>query len=115
MELHSLDGQAAMPQPHDLPVLGFGGDQEIPRQRLALDHERVIARGREMILNLRKNAEAVVPYPRNLSMHHRLCPHYLLAERLADRLVAQADAEDRQLAGEPLYERQRDARFVRRA
>src|SRR5690606_2741860 len=49
MELHALDVEFAMAQPHDLVdrtvgVFGPRGDLEASRQRLALDHQRVVTR-----------------------------------------------------------------------
>src|SRR5258706_3607910 len=51
----------------------------------------------------------------SLAVHHLFRVHDNAAESLPDRLVAQADAEDRHLAGELFDERHRYARFVRRA
>ena len=51
----------------------------------------------------------------SLAVHHALRAHDRAAERLADRLVAEAHAENRDLAGEALDQRHRDAGLVRRA
>src|SRR6266536_6210832 len=47
VELHALDVEPAVAQPHDLPLVGPGGDRERRGQGLALDHERVVAAGGE--------------------------------------------------------------------
>jgi hypothetical protein len=52
---------------------------------------------------------------RGLAVHQLLGMHDLAAEGRADALVAEADAEQRNLAGELLDRRHRDAGFGRRA
>ena len=47
-----------------------------------------------------------------LSVHHLPRPHHFAAEGLADALMAKADTEQRQLAGEALDNGQRDAGLV---
>ena len=49
----------------------------------------------------------------SLAVHQRLGVHYLAAEGLAQRLMAEAHAENRQFAGEGADRRERNARFVR--
>src|SRR3954464_8084877 len=95
MELHPLDGQRAMAQPHDLAVVRFRGDGETCGQRLALDHERVVTGSLEIARQTVEYAFAVVPHARDLAVHHLACAHDLAAERLADRLVSEANAEQR--------------------
>jgi hypothetical protein len=75
----------------------------------------VIAGRHEVILDLGKNARPIVPDTRRLPVHDLPRPHHLAAERLADGLVAEADAEDRHAAGETRDGSERDARLVRRA
>src|SRR6516165_9918517 len=50
-----------------------------------------------------------------LAVHELRSAHDVAAERRADGLVSQADAEDGQFAGEVLDERDADARLLRRA
>ena len=52
---------------------------------------------------------------RGLAVHDPVGPHDLGAEGVADALVAEADAEDRDRRGEPLDHGVRDAGFSRRA
>lgn len=47
-----------------------------------------------------------------LAVHHLPRPHHFAAEGLADALMAKADTEQRQLAGEALDNGQRDAGLV---
>ena len=49
MELHALDVELAMAQPHDRAVVGLGGDLEHVGHRGAVDDERVVAGGLERI------------------------------------------------------------------
>jgi len=48
-------------------------------------------------------------------VHDLASTHYIATEGLADALMAKANAEDRQLAGEMANQFQRDARLVGRA
>src|ERR1043165_1721685 len=113
MELHPLDRQAAMAQPHDLAVLGFGGDGEALRQRCALDDQRVITRSHETNRYFFEDPFSVVTDARRLAVHDPAGADHLSAERLADRLVAEADAENRRTDRGDGF--QADARLVRRA
>ena len=49
MELHAFDAKFAVTQTHDCAVGGFGGNFQRSRQRLSLDDQRVIARGRKIL------------------------------------------------------------------
>ena len=48
MELHAVDRQVAVGDPHDEPVIGLGRHLEVARAGVAGDDERVVARRREM-------------------------------------------------------------------
>src|SRR5207247_1099879 len=95
MELHAFDRQVAVAQAHDLAVLRLGAHRQAAGQRLALHGERVVARRDELVRNLEINPVAVVPDARQLAMHHLPSAHHPAAERLPDRLVPEADPEDR--------------------
>src|SRR5918992_4943398 len=56
-----------------------------------------------------------MPDARDLAVHNPLRPHHLAAEGLADRLVSETHAEDRDAAGEALDRCEGDAGLVRRA
>src|SRR5687768_10620265 len=114
VELHALHRQAAVAQPHDLAVLGFGADLEARGQSLALDDQRVVTGGHKTILQLGENPPAIMLDARNLAVHHLLRAHHLAAERLSDRLVAKAYTEDRYPAGQPLDGGERHPGLVRR-
>ena len=49
MELHAPDREIAVRHPHDLPLVGPGGDVEIRGQALPFDEERVVAGGGERV------------------------------------------------------------------
>jgi hypothetical protein len=115
MKLHAFDRQAAMAQPHDLAVLGRGADLEARGQAVALHDQRVIARRHEFLWQGLENPLPIMPDARHLAVHHLPGAHHRAAERLSDRLVPEAHAEDRDAAREPLDRLERDACLVRRA
>src|SRR5258705_5148053 len=112
MELDALDGIAPMTKAHDLAVLGPGRDLERVRHRVAQDRERVVARGDEGVAGSGEHAAAVVPDRGRLAVHPRLRPRDRGAGRLADRLVAEADAEDRRRRAEATDDLERHARLI---
>src|SRR5208283_706468 len=85
------------------------------RQRLGLDDERMIARRLEGPVNAAKDRLAAVQYRRHLAVDRQGRAHHLAAESLADRLMPQADAEDRDLAAGAGDEVEAHARLMRRA
>src|SRR6185503_6446228 len=62
-----------------------------------------------------KHAFAVVPNARDLAVHNASGPHHSTAECLADRLVAEAHPEDRDIRAESGNRTERNARFAGRA
>jgi len=60
-----------------------------------------------------KNGSPVVLYLDRFSMYRFRRSHDFAAEKLADRLVAETNAQDRQPAGEPLYNAQRNPCVIR--
>src|SRR4051812_6216976 len=62
-----------------------------------------------------ENALVLVEYRTSLTVHHLPGAHYIAAKGLADGLVTQADAEDRQFAGKVLDGFDGNAGFGRRA
>jgi hypothetical protein len=63
----------------------------------------------------RKTPDIAVLHRRHLAVHQLLGVHDATAEGFADRLVAEANAEQRNLAGKLANRRQRDAGLRRRA
>ena len=85
---------------HDLPLGGLSGDLEAGGQRVALDDERVIARGVEGIGHPGEEVFAIVLNGRGLPVHHPVVHDDFAAERVSDALMAEADAEERELRAE---------------
>src|SRR5690348_1636129 len=115
MKLHAVDRHLPMGEPHHQTVVGFGGHFKLARQRLALDHQRMIARGFEWRVDAAKDAAAIVLDFGKLAVHRHRCAHDLAAESLADRLVAEANAEDRDARRRGGDQVEADAGLVRRA
>src|SRR5208337_3183532 len=115
MELHAVYGAVAVRHRHDQPVVGFGGHLELVRRGRALDDERMIARRLERPVEPAKDSSGVVLDARDLAMHGDWRPHHLAAEGLPDRLMAEADAEERRRLARRPHEVEADARLVRRA
>jgi hypothetical protein len=102
-------------QTHD-DVAGLGGDFEFVGKAVAVDDQRVVPRGLEGRRHVLEHALARVANARELAVHWLWCPHHLAAEYLPDRLVAEADAEHRQLGlGRRLDEVHADTGLVGRA
>src|SRR4029079_13824694 len=80
-------------------VLRCGAEGETSRQTRALDNQGVIAGGLERGIDAAKDALATVPDRRELAVNRRRCTHHLAAERVSDRLMTEADAEDRNAGG----------------
>src|SRR5271167_2978527 len=96
-------------------MFGVGGHGEIVREASAIDDKRVIARRLEGCVDAAENARAVVADQRKLAVYWRRRPHDRAAEGVADRLMAKADAEDRDFAGSGRDQIEADAGLSRRA
>src|SRR6188768_3149259 len=72
MELHALDRQLAVPDRHDLAILGRSGHVEHRRQARALDGERMVARRVEWRRHVLENTALVVDDRRQLAVHDAL-------------------------------------------
>ena len=114
MELHPVHRQARMREPHHQAVIRFRVDEEIARHARALDHQRMIARGAERPVDAAKHARACVLDLEHLAVLRRGA-HDLATKRLADGLMAEANAEDRNARRRLGDEFEADAGFVRRA
>src|SRR5689334_14781402 len=105
MELHAFDRALLVAKAHDLAFRGPRGDLEAIGKRLALDDERVIARGFERRGETGEDALSFMEDRRDATVHQTIGTHDLAAERLADRLMTEADAEDRHLRMNDGFER----------
>ena len=108
MELHPLDAQGAVAQSHDHAVGRGGRDLQLVGHRVGLHHQRVVAGGDEGIGQAGEDALPVVVDLRGLAVHQMRGGHDAAAVGLADALVAQADAEQRDLPGQLPDSRQAD-------
>src|SRR5947209_5074463 len=99
MELDAVERPLAMLQSHDDAVRRLGGDGQAVGPARAVDDEGMVARRLERVGQPGEDAAAAVAYGAQLAVHRPGGAHDLAAEDLADDLVAEADAEDRQVAG----------------
>ena len=90
-----------------------GGDLELGGETLLEHHQRVVARGIEVLLEIREDAAAIVMDPGGLAVHLLARARDGAPERLADGLVSETDAEDRGGGVEASDQPERDARAVR--
>ena len=80
----------------------------VARKRFALDDQRMVARGGEMLRqSLRKIVFAVVMDFAGFAVHHFGRANHLAAECRADGLMAEANAEDWNFSCEALDQRRR--------
>src|SRR5882762_4968900 len=111
MELHALHGELAVAHAHDLAVLGLGRDLQALGQRRPANRKRMIAGRHERTRKSAKHTEARMADRRGFSVHDLTRMHNLAAESLADRLMAEAHAQYRNVAGKLAYRGERDSRF----
>ena len=79
----------------------------VSRQRFSLDDQRVVARGLKILRQAAKDRFAVVMNFAGLAVHHLRRANHAAAKRRADRLMPQANAENRNLPREALDQRRR--------
>src|SRR6185295_12235748 len=96
MELHAPVRQLAVAQAHESPVVGPGERLQLLRQRALLHLQAVVARGLEGVRQAGENALIAVADGRGLAVHQPGRAVHRGAERQAQRLVAEADAEQGQ-------------------
>src|SRR5262249_50926541 len=102
MKLDAFDGLAAMAEPHDLALAGPCADLQTRGQRLPPHEQRMVARRVERIRQALEDRLAVVLDRRRLAVHDALGADDLAAECCTERLMSEADTEDREAAGEAL-------------
>ena len=74
MKLHSVDGQLAMPQAHDLLFGGLRGDLQTIWDGVTLDNQRVVAGRRERIRQVGEDTVVVMLNRRGLAVHEPIGP-----------------------------------------
>src|SRR6202158_3288859 len=115
MELHAVHRMLLVRHRHHEPVVGLGGDFELGGHAIALDDERVITRRLERRVDAAQHPFTLVLDGRELAVHGNGGAHPVAAIGAADRLVAEADAENRHAVAEPLDEFERNTGFFRGA
>ena len=115
MELHAVHRIAAVVHPHDQGVGRFRCHFKILREVFAIDDERVIARRPERPVDAVEDTCAGLPDFGELAVHRNRRPDHAAAKSLADGLVAEADAKDRNVRGGALDQIEADAGLVGRA
>ncbi len=117
MELYAFNRELAVPQAHDdalaVGIMRFRADLQLFGQSFFGDDERVISRGGHWQRRVFKNSPAVMRDLADFAMHDLAGAHDVTAERGADGLVPQTDAENRALTGEVLDEINADASLMR--
>src|SRR5437773_11015185 len=103
VELHALHGELTVAHAHDLAVFGFRGDLEALGQGRAADRKRMVTRRHETARQSTKHAQAAMLDRRGSSVDDFTRAHDLAAERLADRLMAEAHAQSPDPARKPAY------------
>src|SRR5439155_21418642 len=115
MELHAVDRELAMRNAHDEAFIGLRAERKLVRQAVAIDYQRMIARRLERRIDAAEHPGAAVPDLGELAVHRHRRAHDLSAERLADCLVTEAYAENRNALRGLVDQIETDARLVRRA
>ena len=103
-----------MPHSHDLSSFITGDDLEALRQRIRCSDQRMIARYHGLFCQtLEQRLFGIHLDDALLAVHKLLRVLNSAAERLADGLMTEAHAEDRNAAAEPAYHFLADARVLR--
>ena len=108
-------GMGLVLQAHDQAIGGLGGHLEAVGQRRPLDDQRVVAGDLEAAWADRRTGPVVVLHLRQLAVHRQLRALTSPAVGLADRLMAEADAEQRDLSPAAFDQIEADTGLVGRA
>ena len=98
VKLHAFNVQTGVFDTHDFAVIGPGRDLQAGRASGALDRQRVVAVDRELPRQAFKHALLRGADDRGLAVHELLRANDVAAKCRANRLMAQADTQNRQLA-----------------
>src|SRR5690554_6396414 len=117
MELHTLDIQLTVAQPHDQPrcdivLVGHGGNFETRRKRLDSHHQRVITGDCKRIFQTGKNPLPAMTDMRCLAVQRLGCTHDVTSVGLSNGLVSKTDSQNRQTTGKMADGGQRNTRLV---
>src|SRR5437879_785535 len=95
MKLDSVNRTFAMSDGHDHAVVSLRIDAQVVRHRIAVDHERVITRGLHRRRAAGEEPALFVEHITQLAVDGNASANDAGAERFADRLVPETDAEER--------------------
>ena len=101
-----------MAHTHDFAVVGPGRHLKFRRARRALDGQRMVAIHGEPFRQPGEYARSRSVNDRGLAMHQSLRAYDLAAQRSANALVPETNAQDRQLADEMTDRLDRDTGLV---
>jgi len=104
-----------MPHAHDFAIIRPRGNLQTLGKRLTLNHQGVITRRGKRAWQPGEHTDILVMNLGCLAVHELLRMHDLAAEGLADTLMPQAHAENRDFARELFNRRHRHPCFIRRA
>lgn len=100
MELHAIHRQSFMLQRHDFILRCFRRNLQAFRQAFRLHNQRMIARCLKAIGHILKNGACRLQiHLICLTMHNLRRMHNVTAKSLTNRLMPQADAQNRELTG----------------
>jgi hypothetical protein len=102
VELDAFDFVATMAEAHDDAVVSLGGDGEFAGQGFFLDDQGMVARCGEGIGKLAENIFVVVMNLARFAVEKFRSADDFSAERSANGLMAEANTEDGESAGEAL-------------
>src|SRR5204863_8572289 len=115
MKLHAFGGATAMADAHHFVFVGPRGDFEFRRNRVAANHETVIARRLEWVRHAAEHSFAVVVDERRLSVHDAVVANDGSAEDVAHALMTETHAENWSRFRESANDVARNTGFGRRA
>ena len=114
MELHPLHRQFLVAHGHDDAAVGPSRHLQAVREALPLDGQRVVTHSGKRVGQAGQHALPLVVDEGQLAVHDLAGAGHDAAEDLADALVAEADPQDRDLAGEVADDIVADAGLARR-
>jgi len=112
MKLYAPNRELPVTDAHDLMILRGGGDCQAFGQGITLNHEGVVTGGWKFLRHILKNILVVMTDLRGFPVHQLIGPNNFPAEGLPDRLVAEANAKERNLSRPSFDCLQADARTI---
>ena len=104
MKLNAEGRVRYVPNPHDFIVFGPGRHLENIGERFSLDQQRMITCRDKRVLNPFEQILVLMVNLRHFAMHNLLGTGYLAAEYIADTLMAETYAENRNLSAQFTYD-----------